>query len=252
MASSSRNDITADYPERFYEAVGGGSRRAAEVIVPLLMRSYRPSSVVDVGCGTGLWLDEFQRHGVTNILGIDHEAAQRASLRIPAKCFVAHDLAEPFRSPRKFDLVLSLEVAEHLDPGVADQFVQTLTDLGDIVVFSAAIPFQQGVHHVNLRWPSYWARLFASRGYLPSVSIREQIWSLTDLDPWYVQNIVAFESDGTRAGDLPTQPLIWPIDVVHPQTYLGLIDPTRANIRTTVRLLWSLIRRRGRRLVGRT
>jgi hypothetical protein len=103
---------------------------------------------------------------------------------------------------RRFDLVLSLEVAEHLDPSVADQFVGTLTDLGSTVVFSAAVPFQQGVHHVNLRWPSYWAQLFAARGYSPSVSLRDEIWSLIELDPWYVQNIVAFESDATREIDL--------------------------------------------------
>jgi SAM-dependent methyltransferase len=216
------------------------------------MRVYGPSSVVDVGCGTGLWLEEFQTRGVSDILGIDHEGAQQASLRIPADKFVAHDLTKPFVWDRRFDLVLSLEVAEHLDPSVADQFVGTLTDLGSTVVFSAAVPFQQGVHHVNLRWPSYWAQLFAARGYSPSVSLRDEIWSLIELDPWYVQNIVAFESDATREIDLPKQPLVWPLDAVHPPTYLGLSDPDRANIRTTARLLWSLIRRRARHLVGRT
>jgi ubiquinone/menaquinone biosynthesis C-methylase UbiE len=96
MTSSSRDDITADYSRTFYDAVTAGSSKAAEAIVPLLMRVYRPSSVVDVGCGTGLWLEEFQTRGVSDILGIDHEGAQQASLRIPADKFVAHDLTKPF------------------------------------------------------------------------------------------------------------------------------------------------------------
>jgi SAM-dependent methyltransferase len=100
MTSSSRDDVTADYSERFFDAVGAGSRTAAEVIVPLLANTYQPSSVIDIGCGTGLWLEEFQRLGVSDILGVDHEGAERAGLRIPADCFVAHDLTKPFVASR--------------------------------------------------------------------------------------------------------------------------------------------------------
>ena len=64
------------------------------------------------------------------------------------------DLAQPLQIDRRFDLALSLEVAEHLPPECGSEFVQTLTDLSSVILFSAAIPFQGGTDHLNEQWPS--------------------------------------------------------------------------------------------------
>lgn len=68
-------------------------------------------------------------------------------------------------------------MAEHLDASVAERFVHELTDLAPVVLFSAAIPWQKGMHHVNLRWQSYWAKLFADRGYVAVDYVRPQLWA---------------------------------------------------------------------------
>lgn len=56
---------------------------------------------------------------------------------------------------RRFDLAMTIEVAEHLTPVRADSFVEDLTRLSDVVLFSAAIPAQGGINHVNEQWQSY-------------------------------------------------------------------------------------------------
>lgn len=59
------------------------------------------------------------------------------------------DVGAPIELHRRFDLVLCLEVAEHLPASAADTLVRSLTGLGNVIAFSAAIPFQGGANHVN-------------------------------------------------------------------------------------------------------
>lgn len=68
------------------------------------------------------------------------------------------------RLNKKYDMVQCLETAEHMEPENAETVVANLTDISDIVLFSAAIPYQRGAHHVNEQWPGYWIELFAKKG----------------------------------------------------------------------------------------
>ncbi|MBP90346.1 MAG: hypothetical protein CMJ64_27180 [Planctomycetaceae bacterium] len=61
------------------------------------------------------------------------------SLLEPAE-FIAHDLREPIDLGRQFDLVESLEVAEHLPDGCAETFIDLLVAHGNRILFSAAVP----------------------------------------------------------------------------------------------------------------
>src|SRR5919108_2535643 len=164
------------YTEAFYECHRGGARSSAGVVVPMLIDLFGPRSVVDVGCGIGTWLAAFREHGVADVCGVDGDWVERAALEIPVERFVAADLTRPLRLDRTFDLVLSLEVAEHLPPASADTFIDSLTRLGAAIVFSAAIPLQGGVDHVNEQWPEYWVERFAARGYEAIDGLRPRIW----------------------------------------------------------------------------
>ena len=74
---------------------------SAHRIVPLIIGLVRPTSVIDVGCGTGTWLGAFTDR-------------------------------------------------------YADNYINSLTRLAPVILFSAAIPFQGGSGHVNEQWPEYW------------------------------------------------------------------------------------------------
>src|SRR5437879_5091253 len=103
------------YDPTFFERHREGARRSARVVVPMILEDLRQTqSVIDVGCGCGTWLAVFREQGLTDVHGVDGDYVARRNLEIPDRCFSAVDLSRPFSLNRRFDLVLCLEVAEHL------------------------------------------------------------------------------------------------------------------------------------------
>jgi hypothetical protein len=129
---------------------------------------------------------------VSDILGIDGSHITADQLEIKPRYFRAADLTQPLRMRSSFDLAVSLEVAEHLGETEADQFVESLCELAPVVLFSAAIPFQGGEHHLNEQWPAYWAARFKERDFVALDPFRRLLWERTDVDWWYSQNLVLY------------------------------------------------------------
>jgi len=227
------------YDRAFFDDLHARVYRSARAIVPLVLDVLHPASVIDIGCGTGTWLAAFVESGVHSIVGVDGDYVDRTTLEIPAMDFIAHDLTTPFVLDRRFDLVVSLEVAEHLPRASAGAFVAALVALGPAILFSAAIPGQGGVAHVNEQWQDYWARLFLMHGYDVVDIIRPAIWSREDILPWYAQNTLLYVNRDLlehipvlcAAG---TNTWAMPLRVVHPtifRGYVGLADIRRLSLR---------------------
>lgn len=208
------------YDARFFEAQAVASRASARVVLDEVTSLLSPRSVLDVGCGVGPWLAEWQNRGVTDVLGVDGDYVDRAKLQIPLSKFVAKDLSHEFHLGRRFDLIQCLEVAEHLPEGSAAALVDSLTAHGDVVLFSAAVPGQGGTHHVNERWPSYWSALFRSRGYEAHDVLRPRLWADERVDVWYRQNMLLFAKPHAFASTcIDGQQTMGALDVVHPQIF---------------------------------
>lgn len=191
-----------DYSPGFYEIIAPGCRASAEVVVPLILERQPAKSVIDVGCGQGWWGAEFARHGCA-VTGVDGGYVPNRQIAQ----FIDHDLAQPLPLDLgSFDLAVCLEVAEHLPKRRAASFVADLCGLAPVVVFSAAIPGQTGAGHVNCRWPSWWARLFAAHGFHLDGSLRQVIWDDDRIEPWYRQNLLIATTE-------PCEP---PKDLEHP------------------------------------
>ncbi len=186
---------------------------APREVVPLVMELVKPQSVLDVGCGIGNWLKVFEEQGIGDYKGVDGSYLDKNLLKIPIHNFEARDLQQSFSLGRKFDLVVSLEVAEHLDERYADQFVQTLVNHGDIILFSAAIPGQGGQNHLNEQWPEYWQKKFEKHGFYFHDLIRQLIWNNTKVEWWYRQNIFLLTKSKPKAG-APKN-----IALVHPELF---------------------------------
>ena len=134
-------------------------------IFEIVQRHLALTSALDVGCGTGDFLFQANKRGMADVFGIEGAwAADSRFLLEPDKRRLT-DLEQPFDLGRTFDLVISLEVAEHLSARAAQGFVASLARHGDFVLFSAAIPQQGGINHVNEQWPAYWAAQFRAHGF---------------------------------------------------------------------------------------
>jgi len=212
------------YDRAFYRKLSGSARQSARHIVPDLVARTGAKSVIDIGCGTGAWLSVFAENGIKDFLGIDCDSIPRDMLVIPTERFVAFDLALPYRSGRRFDLVVSLEVAEHLPRAAAESFVGSLVRLGPAVLFSAAVPGQGGTHHVNEQWQDYWAALFEQHAYLPIDCVRPSVWQNQEVAWWYAQNTILYcersyaaANPGLAGGVESTGKM--PLAVVHPRKF---------------------------------
>jgi SAM-dependent methyltransferase len=214
------------YPSAFYAARARGSRRSAEVVLDLLagLGCGPWSRVLDVGCGRGDWLRACIDRGTGTAIGIDGPWNEAAFLPSDPVRFRACDLstASPgelasLAAGPRFDLAISVEALEHVPADAGARVVELLVDRADVVLFSAAIPGQGGRGHCNEQWPSTWASQFAAFGYRPYDVVRPRLWSCTEVEPWYRQNLLLFAAHPPGPGLRPTSPDI--LDLVHPEIF---------------------------------
>jgi hypothetical protein len=125
-------------------------------------------------------------------MGVDGPYVDQRHLIIDADEFRAADLSRPIDLGRRFDVVQSLEVAEHLPRSRASEFIGTLTAHGPLVVFSAAVPGQGGEHHINEQPLEYWREKFRERGYIAIDCVRPEVIENPRIQHWYRYNIILY------------------------------------------------------------
>jgi SAM-dependent methyltransferase len=227
------------YSPEFYRKLSQ-TRRSAEAILPIVFEFVQPASIVDIGCGTGEWLGAAKQLGVSEILGVDGAWVLDSEPVIPRDNFLAHDIRLPLTLERKFDLVISLEVAEHLPESNARQFVQTLCAAGEVALFSAAIPGQGGRNHVNEQWPSYWAQIFSALGLSCYDLVRPRIWENPNVAWYYAQNVLLFAREGRlKTANSPGAPL----SLVHPTAWTAQTASANSPGKLLERLPKAIMRR---------
>jgi SAM-dependent methyltransferase len=178
---------------KYFHSTSVHNTSAAEQIVPELLKMFHPRSIIDIGCGIGSWLKVFSNHGIKDYLGIDGDHLDRTLLMIDDVHYLAKDLENDFAINRKFDLAISLEVAEHLSESCADNFLKTLVNLSDTIIFSAAIKGQGGQNHLNEQFPEYWQKKFNDWNYHLIYNLSPEIWNNNKVEWWYRQNILIYQ-----------------------------------------------------------
>lgn len=180
------------YNETFYQNEGALALTSAEIILPMVLDKLKCKSIVDFGCGTGEWINIAQKYkDDIEILGLDGEYA-RQYLIIDENKFQGTDLTREINLGRKFDMAISLEVAEHIEAAYADQFVHNLVKHADVILFSAAIPNQGGINHVNEQYPTYWEEKFKMHGYAACDCLRSLFWNDKRIAAFYRQNMIIY------------------------------------------------------------
>jgi hypothetical protein len=188
------------YSDTFFDYIDQGARRSAQHLLGLLYPQLSPQSVIDLGSGRGVWLDEWTKAGAADVLAVDGDYVNRDQLAVPLENFMAADLTAPVFTDRRFDLAQSLEVGEHLPTSASKTLVESLTRASDRVLFSAAVTGQGGEFHVNEQPLSFWQDLFAAQGYTAYDCIRPHLSGNREIEPWYRYNAVLYVNDAGAKG----------------------------------------------------
>ena len=184
------------YDSHFMDYTAQSSRHSARTIVTKLLAAIPVSSVLDVGCARGTWLDEWGKAGASDVFGIDGDYIKPEQLIISPERFRAADLSQAIDLGRRFDLVQSLEVAEHVPATAADTFVENLArHATGAILFSAAPPGQGGEFHVNEQPYEYWREKFRRHGYAPYDFLRPLIADDGAVSFWYRYNALLYLSE---------------------------------------------------------
>ena len=236
---------TTPYDRAFYEAQQDGSYRSASVIVPIVLSLFPFESVVDVGCGIGTWTRRFIEGGVPDVIGIDGDYVERSMLCIPQERFFPHDLRTPIQLDRSFQLAVCLEVGEHLPQARSRGLVDDLVSLAPCVLFSAALPGQGGIDHINEQYLSKWADLFSAHDFVALDLIRHKIWNDGEVSWWYRQNIVLFAHRSHTLAERHAPVSV--LDYIHPEQFENI--PLRKLMQELPGALLNSLRRRSKRVM---
>jgi glycosyltransferase involved in cell wall biosynthesis len=173
-----------------YNAIEDEERPCAARIAEWIKETLDPKSLLDIGCGPGMYVDELIKVGVPSF-GIDIDD------RVEGKDYLAKESI--FDNKRTAEVVTCYEVLEHIDPAYADQEVDALYDAiepGGTMIFTAAQPGQGGVGHINCRKRDYWLKKFVAKGLIYHPGLTEDLINFEKKGihmGWFVNNVMVFK-----------------------------------------------------------
>ena len=170
---------------------------SAIIFAETISKFYYPKSIVDIGCGIGLYLRELNKLGI-EIFGVDGSPAALRNLVIDKSKFLIQDATESFSLPQKYDCAICFEVAEHIPTIKSSILVDNITKTSDLVFFAAASKGQGGHDHINEQDAEFWITMFNERGYCfleEDTKKIKKILSDHSVIFWLADNILIFKKD---------------------------------------------------------
>ena len=139
-----------------------------------------PRTVLDAGCAMGMVVEALRDRGV-EAYGVDVSEYAIANARQDVRpyCRVG-SILDPF--PRRYDLIVCIEVLEHLPAREAERAVENFTNFSDDVLFSSTPKDFKETTHFNVQPPEWWAELFARHGFYRDVG-----FDASFITPWAVR-----------------------------------------------------------------
>lgn len=219
------------YDNAFMTYAAESSAKAAGLVTRHLHPLLDVKSVLDIGCAYCTWLKHWQDRGVPSIYGVDGAYVDKNRIEVPQDCFGAANLSEPLNLNRRFDLVMSLEVGEHIPPPSAKTFADTIaTHAERYVLFSAAPPGQGGEFHVNEMPYEFWRGHFARHGFDAYDCVRPIISATPSISYWYRYNTFLY----VRREAAHTLPAAIQVTRVADGTSLSDISPVSFKLRKAI------------------
>lgn len=187
-----------EYDEEYYKSINQSECEQADCLAVILMEMYHPSSVIDLGGATGLYLRHFHENGI-QVLSVDISESAKKENVIPKDLIHIRDLCAVLESKQKWDVCLCIETLEHIKKECEEQVIKNLCNQSDVIIFSAAHPSQGGRNHINEQPKSHWIEQFKKLNYrVNDDATRKLLLHLKNdcvaIRSWLVSNLVVFEN----------------------------------------------------------
>ncbi len=157
-------------------------------IADRIVQDLKPKRVLDAGCAMGYLVAALRDRGV-EAYGIDVSEYAISKVREDVKpyCFIGSITdALPDKMPNKYDLVITIEVLEHLHAEEGEKAIHNLCALSDNILFSSTPSDFNELTHVNVQQQEYWARIFAKNGFLHELNYHPSY--ITPYASYFVKN----------------------------------------------------------------
>jgi cyclopropane fatty-acyl-phospholipid synthase-like methyltransferase len=145
-------------------------------------------TVIDLGCGKGDYVKNLRKNGILTD-GLDGNPHTKSWLEDA----IIYDLSQEIKFEKKYNWVLTLEVAEHLPKNFEEIFISNVhNNNSDGVVLSWAIEGQGGWGHFNEQNNDYVINLFEKLGYTHDKTSSDILRDNCQLS-WFKQTIMIFK-----------------------------------------------------------
>lgn len=169
-------------------------------IAEAIIGQYHPKTIIEFGCGNGelskalakqdsqITITAIDGYATPDFTGFNQIEFSKIDLNDPGS-------VKNFLSSlnKKFDVAICMEVAEHLNPDVSEPLIDCMTSAADVVVFSAAVPQQDGDGHINCRTRGFWHKQFERNNFFLRDTIRSKIRHNPRVGKWYALNTVDYQ-----------------------------------------------------------
>lgn len=166
-------DYNKIYGEEYYKTLGDLPydrpewAHIFEGIADRIVNDIHPKTVLDVGCAMGHLVAALRDRGI-EAYGIDVSEYAISKVREDIKpyCRIASALEQlPMDLPSKYDLVVTIEVVEHLYEEDGIVFIDNICKYSDDIIFSSSPEDIYDITHLNVQQPEYWAKKFATNKF---------------------------------------------------------------------------------------
>jgi 2-polyprenyl-3-methyl-5-hydroxy-6-metoxy-1,4-benzoquinol methylase len=185
------------YDKYFYEDANDLKKKSSQQFAEIIVSFFDFQNIFDIGCGCALYIEEFHRLG-KEVLGCD---GSLEAVKLASEDFTVfqYDVTKPLWLNRTFDLILCIEVAEHIHRKSSLQLIDNCTNSGNRVIFTAAPPGQGGVGHINERPREFWIKLFERNGFFYEKKLSAEVRKMMkqhNVVEWITNNLMSFQKKG--------------------------------------------------------
>ena len=170
-----------------YDHIAIEEKPFANRLAYFIKHVIRPNMVLDIGCGPGHFVDSMRDLDINAFgIDIDERVANKPHL------FRQDILSTKFVA----DTCICLEVLEHIDEVHADEIIDKISTMFlDTLIFTAAVPGQGGVGHINCQPKEYWIEKLERNGLRRNTLMEEILrWYCKQGSymGWFYNNVLVF------------------------------------------------------------